>query len=130
MPGGQGGRALESVRAGCESPEFAVIRCVDWLQRRGEAVNQELWDGIYDIATTAKNLRTRLRARQMLVDRIDPIKRDAITVNAPVVVTWREPPPASLSSSSRLPLSAPSTSDSDDSTSSSATADSAKRFWL
>jgi hypothetical protein len=78
---------------GNPSPDFVVIRCVDWLQRRGLEVNQELWDGIYELAHTAKRASTRLRARQMLVDRIDPIPRAPVVAveTGPVSVTWALP---------------------------------------
>ena len=101
--GGQGG-----------SEEFAIIRCVDWLQKRGQAVNQELWDGVYELAVGAKQQRVRLRARAMLLDRIDPIPKatpdGAITV--PILIRWATDGekssfptlPALSSASSTMPL--------------------------
>lgn len=77
--GGQGG-----------SEEIAIIRCVDWLRARGRPVNQELWDGVYDIATTAKQARVRLRARAMLLDRIDPIPKATpdVAITVPILIRW------------------------------------------
>lgn len=90
-----------------ESPDFAVLRCVDWLQDRGEAVNQELWDGIYEIATTAKRPSVRLKARQMIADRVDPIpKAPALEVHTgPVILSWQ----TSESPTSPAPSKPPST---------------------
>ncbi len=77
--GGQGG-----------STEFRILRCVDWLQKRGMEVNQELWDGVYDLAQHAKQQRVRLRARAMLLDRIDPIPKAVpdVQVTVPVLIRW------------------------------------------
>ena len=71
---------------GVPGVDFAVIRCVDWLQRRGLEVNQELWDGVYEIAQTAKRASVRLKARQMFLDRLDPIPKTAVDVHAPTTV--------------------------------------------
>jgi len=53
-----------------------VLRCIDWLQAQGLEVNQELWDGLYHEAQFAKRGTVRLRARAMILDRIDPAPRD------------------------------------------------------
>jgi hypothetical protein len=94
-----------------EAEEFVPIRCIDWLQKRGLEVNQELWDGLYELALHAKRSSVRLRARQMLVDRIDPIPRaPAIALETgPVSITWAPvpsespTPPAPFSSNSTTP---------------------------
>jgi hypothetical protein len=57
---------------------MAILSAVAWLRARGMAVNQELWDGTYEIALTAKRASVRLRARQLILDRIDPIPRTAL----------------------------------------------------
>lgn len=79
---------------GNQGPDFAILRCVDWLQRRGEPVNVELWEGIYEIARTAKRASVRLRARQIIADRIDPVPRaPALQIDTgPVTLTWAPSP--------------------------------------
>jgi hypothetical protein len=108
------------------SPDFAVIRCVDWLQRRGEAVNLELWEGIYELARTARRASVRLRARQLIADRIDPVPRAPVlsVETGPVSLTWAGPSashitrdPSSNGSTTSSPLDAlgpPSSSATDD----------------
>jgi len=68
------------------SPEFVIIRCVDWLRSRGETVNQELWDGVLELSRTAKRPSVRLRAAQLLLDRIDPIPRGDVASAGPISV--------------------------------------------
>lgn len=77
--GGYRGRRLAHSE-GLPSPEFAIIKAVDWLRQRGLTVNQELWDGVYEIAQTAKRPSVRLRARQMFLDRVDPVPKATETV--------------------------------------------------
>lgn len=94
---GQGGVVARDSDHGA-SDEATVIRCVDWFRARGREASQELWDGIHEIAVNAKRPSVRLRARQMLADRIDPIpKAPTLEVHTgPVNIAWTSSSPTPL----------------------------------
>lgn len=70
-----------------------LLSCVRWMEEHHEPVDQLLWDGVWQIAQHAKSFRTRLMARRMLADRVDPIPRPPVVAVAtgPVSVTWAIP---------------------------------------
>lgn len=94
------------------SDEATILRCVDWFRARGREASQELWDGIHEIAVNAKRPSVRLRARQMLADRIDPIpKAPVLEVHAgDISLTWGPSSSPTPPADSRRSFTPPSSS--------------------
>jgi hypothetical protein len=88
----------------------------------------KVWRRVERILDRGRLEQNQLRAAEIFLARIDPIPKDAINVQVPIVVMWRDPPSTSSSSPLQARSSGSSTG-SDASTSSSAIAPSAKRFW-
>lgn len=83
-----------------------LLRCVEWMEAHDAHVDVEIWEEVRDTMLHANSRRTRLIAARVLADRLDPVPRGPVIVNAPttVSVTWQE----SLSSSPSPTLPAPS----------------------
>ena len=84
--GGTGGGALDKIVSERVTSGRRLMSAVAWMQQHDEPVDQQLWDGIWHIAKNAKSYRTRLLAKRMLADRIDPVPRptDADTHRPPL----------------------------------------------
>ncbi len=72
----------------------AILRCVDWMQRHQEPIDERMWEAIYDIAANSEaDFRAKLRAWEMLADRVDPIPKPLIqaVVQGDLHVAWQAP---------------------------------------
>ena len=88
----------------------AILRCVEWMQRHREPVDERMWDAIYDIAAHSEaDFRAKLRAWEMLADRVDPVPKPLIqaVVQGDLHVAWQLP--SSPSPTALAPSSLPST---------------------
>jgi hypothetical protein len=66
----------------------AILRCVDWMLKRSEPVDARMWEAIYEIANNPEaDFRARLRAWEMLADRVDPVPRAVDGSDNPAAIT-------------------------------------------
>jgi hypothetical protein len=110
------------------SPRKVDRHEIDPIAYDVHAKRTKVWRRVERILERGRLEQNQLRAAEIFLARIDPIPKDAINVQVPIVVMWRDPPSASNSSPLQARSSGSSTA-SDGSTSSSAIAPSAKRFW-
>jgi hypothetical protein len=75
-------------------PPRRLLSAVAWMLEHAEPVDQQVWAEIYQIMRTAPSRRTRLIAARIFADRLDPVPRSPVLVNAPTVVTvhWAQDP--------------------------------------
>lgn len=77
---GLGGEALAG-------HQRAIVKAVDWMQKHDEPIDEKTWEGIWEIAQTAKRASVRLKAYAMFTNRFDPEPKAGDEFRGPVSIS-------------------------------------------
>lgn len=78
---------MQGVRGETREADQQLLRAVDWMRQRGENIDAQIWEGIWQIAQKAKRHSVRLKAFQVFASRVDPEPRSGDDNRAPVSIS-------------------------------------------